>query len=130
MVRIVKKAEERRGEIIEAARRLFLTKGYDNTTMQDVMHHLQIAKGTIYHYFNSKEQLLEAVILHVAEDEIARQEVILENTEGNALQRLECLIMSSANGHGENDHEELLDNLHQTANAGMHIKLLALLVTM
>jgi len=130
MVRIVKKPEERRSEIIEAARQLFLTKGYDNTTMRDVMRHLNIAKGTIYHYFESKEQMLEAVITYVAEVEIARQEAVLAGSEGNALQRLECLIMSSASGHGEEGHEDLLEHLHQTANAGMHIKLLALLVTM
>jgi len=130
MVRIVKKPEERREEIIEAARQLFLTRGYDNTTMRDVMRHLQIAKGTIYHYFKSKEELLEAVILYVAEVEIARQKAVLESSDGNALQRLECLIMSSANGHDEEGHAELLEHLHQTSNAGMHIKLLALLVTM
>ena len=130
MVRVVKKAEERKSEIIAAACQLFLTKGYDSTTMQDVMRHLQIAKGTIYHYFSSKEQLLEAVIDSVAEDEMQRLSETLDNTKGNALERLEHLIMDGANRHGEDDHEELLGHLHKTANAGMHIRLLAKVVTM
>jgi len=130
MVRIVKKPEERRGEIIEAACHLFLSKGYDNSTMQDVMHHLGIAKGTIYHYFSSKEQLLEAVLEHVAEGEIARQREILQNCSGNGLERLKMLIIGSATHHNEDEHENLLENLHKTANAGMHIRLLAKIVTM
>ena len=59
MARIVKKPEERRQEIIEAARELFQAKDYEKTTMRDVMDKLGIAKGTIYHYFRSKEDLLE-----------------------------------------------------------------------
>lgn len=129
MVRIVKKPEERRSEIIQAAGQLFLTKGYDRTTMQDVMRHLGIAKGTIYHYFGSKEELLEAVILHVAEEEMQRLEITLEQTEGNALERLQKLIMEGTSRHGEEDHEDLIEHLHKAANAGLHNRLLAVLIT-
>ena len=54
MVRIVKKPEERRQEIVSASRSLFLAQGYERTTMQDVMLKLRIAKGTTYHYFSPK----------------------------------------------------------------------------
>jgi len=49
MVRTVKKAEVRKLEIVEMAKSLFQTKGFDETSMQDVMEQLGIAKGTIYH---------------------------------------------------------------------------------
>ena len=62
MARVVKNAEDRRDEIIKAARELFETKDYDKSTMQDIMGKLNIAKGTIYHYFKSKQALLEAVV--------------------------------------------------------------------
>ena len=62
MARIIKKPTERRSDIVNAARYLFQSKEYDKTTMQDVMDYLGIAKGTIYHYFESKEAILEAVI--------------------------------------------------------------------
>ena len=62
MVRTVKKPEIRRQEIIQAAHKIFSTKGYEKTTMKDVMDELEIAKGTIYHYFKSKEDLFEAVV--------------------------------------------------------------------
>ncbi len=128
MVRIVKKPEERRSEIVAAACKLFLTKGYDSTTMRDVMRHLGIAKGTIYHYFASKEELLEAVIDSLVEDQMTRLEEVLKNAEGTALKRLEKLIMSGSN-RDTKGHQDLLDHLHQASNANMHIRLLAKVVT-
>ncbi len=130
MVRIVKKPEERKSEIVAAACELFLSKGYDSTTMQDVMRKLGIAKGTIYHYFSSKEDLLEAVIDSLAESEMLRLKKVLEKSKGNALSRLEQLIMSGANHDADDDHELLLDDLHKATNAGMHIRLLAKVVTL
>jgi AcrR family transcriptional regulator len=130
MVRIVKKPEERKSEIVATACQLFLSKGYDRTTMQDVMRHLGIAKGTIYHYFSSKEALLEAVIDSVAEGEMLRLKKLLENIKGNALERLEQLIMNGSNHDADDDHDDLLDHLHKNSNAGMHIRLLAKVVTM
>ena len=62
MTRIVKKPDERRKEIIQAARELFQEKTYEKMTMQELMKKLNIAKGTIYHYFSSKEDLLESVV--------------------------------------------------------------------
>jgi len=129
MVRIVKKPEERKSEIVAAACELFLSRGYERTTMRDVMRHLNIAKGTIYHYFSSKEELLEAVIDSVAEDEMRRLKTVLENIEGNVLERLEQLILNGSNQNND-DHDELLDHLHKNSNAGMHIRLLAKVVTM
>ena len=129
MVRVVKKPEERKSEIVATACQLFLSKGYDSTTMKDVMRHLGIAKGTIYHYFSSKEELLEAVIDSVAEDEMERLQAVLDDIEGTALDRLEQLILSSAKHGADDDHQELMDHLHQTSNAGMHIRLLAKVVT-
>jgi AcrR family transcriptional regulator len=58
MVRTVKKPDVRKAEILKAARHLFQTKDYESTTMQDVINALGIAKGTIYYYFKSKEDLL------------------------------------------------------------------------
>ena len=123
MVRTVKNPEERRADIINAACALFLSKGYENTTMKDVMVRLGIAKGTIYHYFSSKEDLLEAVICLVAEQEVARQAEAIKNCKGNALERMRLLTLAGA--HDSSEHGDLLEHLHKPANTGMHIRLLA-----
>ena len=55
-----RKERERRQheeEILQAARELFARKGYYNTTLEEIAHHAQFGKGTIYNYFSSKEDL-------------------------------------------------------------------------
>lgn len=126
MVRIVKDPQTRKEEIVAAAGELFLAKGYDKTTMKDVMTELKIAKGTIYHYFKSKEELLEEVIISVVESKMKLQRQLVDETKGTALERIEQLVLLGT--ESGSDQHALLDHLHQPANAGMHIRLVALLV--
>ena len=62
MSRIVKKPEVRKNEILDAARKFFFQKGYKQTTIQDIIDELGIAKGTFYYYFTSKLDLLDKLI--------------------------------------------------------------------
>jgi len=62
LARIIKEPAVRRNEIIEAAERFVYIKGYDQMTVQDILEALQISKGAFYHYFDSKQALLEALI--------------------------------------------------------------------
>ena len=48
--------------IVEAAQSLFMQNGYDKTSVNCIIEHLKLSKGTFYHYFESKEALLDAVI--------------------------------------------------------------------
>lgn len=48
--------------ILDVSQRLFLEKGYDNTTIQDIVDELGgLSKGAIYHHFKSKEEIMDAV---------------------------------------------------------------------
>ncbi len=70
MVRRVK-AEEysvKRNEIVDAAQRLIYTKGYEQMSIQDILNELQISKGAFYHYFDSKGDLLEALIYRMRQE--------------------------------------------------------------
>jgi AcrR family transcriptional regulator len=122
MVRIVKKSEERKSDIVEAAKRLFQTKNYEKTTMQDVMDALGIAKGTIYHYFKSKEALLEAVVEHIVDNNIQEMQVLVKSAKGNALEKLRMLVEK---GRIIGENAEIIEELHRPGNASMHIRLLA-----
>lgn len=62
MARVIKEYAVRRNEILDAAQRLVQTKGYEQMTIQDLLDDLQISKGAFYHYFTSKQALLEALI--------------------------------------------------------------------
>jgi AcrR family transcriptional regulator len=122
MARTVKKPEERRADIVEVARRLFGTKGYESTAMQDVMRELGIAKGTIYHYFRSKEELLEAVIEDIVDESVEHMQRAANEASGNAFDKIRVLVGA---GRVAEEHREVLDQLHRSDNSGMHARLLA-----
>ena len=52
----------RREAFVEAAQRLMQSRGYQQMSIQDVLDELQASRGAFYHYFDSKQALLEAVI--------------------------------------------------------------------
>ncbi len=50
-------------KILEVSQRLFLTNGYDNTTIQDIVEELGgLTRGAIYHHFKSKEEIMDALV--------------------------------------------------------------------
>jgi AcrR family transcriptional regulator len=53
--------QQRRKEIITAAEKVFFAKGYGNSTMDDIAEAAELSKGTLYLYFNSKDDLHMAV---------------------------------------------------------------------
>lgn len=61
-MRITKNPEERKKEITETAMALFEQKGIQKTSMNDIAMELNVAKGLIYYYFKSKEELIAFVI--------------------------------------------------------------------
>lgn len=122
MARVVKKPEERRREIVSASRNLFLKQGYESTSMQEVMTKLGIAKGTAYHYFKSKEELLEVVVEEMVAEYMAVVEKALKKCKGNSLEKMKVLV---ASGKTHPHKKETLDDLHRPENMGMHVRLLA-----
>jgi AcrR family transcriptional regulator len=66
MTRIVKEADVRRNEILDAAQHFFYTRGYEQTSVQDIIDQVGIAKGTFYHHFASKQDVLDALIQRIA----------------------------------------------------------------
>ncbi len=59
--RVVKPTEQRRAEILASALQLFSSRGFSDTTMDEIAHVAGVAKGTVYLYFQSKEHLLLAL---------------------------------------------------------------------
>ncbi len=70
MARTVKQEEytARRKEILAVAQRLVYSVGYDHLSIQDILDELEISKGAFYHYFDSKQDLLEALIEHLVDE--------------------------------------------------------------
>ncbi len=122
MARTTKKPDIRRKEIIQAARGLFQTKEYDRTTMQELMDTLNIAKGTIYHYFSSKEDLLEAVVEDLVDEELRRKEQLMKSSQCRNLTALEKIRVLVTTDTMAEEHEQLLVNLHHPGNTLMHTR--------
>jgi AcrR family transcriptional regulator len=68
-----RKARTRQG-LLMAARRLFAARGMDGTTIAEIAEHADVAIGSFYNYFGTKEKLLDALI----EEELSRQRGLLE----------------------------------------------------
>lgn len=66
-MRVVKEATVRRNEILDAAEQLFVTKGFDGTSTNDILERVGIACGTLYYHFKSKEEILDAMIERMTE---------------------------------------------------------------
>lgn len=118
----MKKPVNRREEILKVARNLFLTRDYDKTTMVEIMDALEIAKGTIYHYFKSKELLFEAVIEDIVDENIKQMRTLIKKSSKNALEKIQ-LLMNRGNISQEN--EKIIEQLHKPANDALHSRLLA-----
>jgi AcrR family transcriptional regulator len=57
-----------RDRIVSAAMRLFTAVGYEDTSIEDLLADLQISRGALYHHFNGKKELFEAVLERVEAD--------------------------------------------------------------
>jgi AcrR family transcriptional regulator len=64
--------EHRRQEIIEAARSCFLRNGFHQTTTDEICHEAAITPGGLYHYFDSKDDIISAVIKDTARTRVGR----------------------------------------------------------
>lgn len=62
--------EERRQDILDAARRVFVEKGYDNATMNDIAAAADVSAGSIYRYFENKRDLIAAASNACVEEDL------------------------------------------------------------
>ena len=87
MARIVKAPDVRRSEILDVAQRLFYRNGYEQSSVQDIISEIGIAKGTFYHYFSSKQDLLDAMIERMIDQTLQAVEPIVNDNQLNALEK-------------------------------------------
>jgi AcrR family transcriptional regulator len=103
MARITKPVEERKQEIIDTARAMFIKKGFDKTQMADISKKMDVAAGTVYHYFKSKTELLYAVIDELVYEKTQKRQQILSQTKGSALDRLKIIVKAFEQGKFHED---------------------------
>lgn len=90
--RIVKHPKIRRIEIINTAEKLFQKEGYDNTSVEAIIKKAGIAKGTFYHYFKTKQDILQASVDRIGEKMKHHFNEIAEHPKLNAIDKLKLMI--------------------------------------
>jgi AcrR family transcriptional regulator len=86
----------RRDAFLDVAQRLIQTKGYEAMSIQDLLNELEASKGAFYHYFDSKQALLEAVVERFADGAMASMAPVLNDPELPALKKLERVLAGIA----------------------------------
>lgn len=87
-----RRKNDRPNEIIKAGLAAFGDKGFAATRLEDIAHRAGISKGTIYLYFNSKEQLFEAAIQQFSVPFFSDTDVLLSQYQGSTRELLTVLF--------------------------------------
>ncbi len=120
-MRVVKEAEERKNEILDAAEILFVTKGYDGTSTGDILDKVGIARGTLYYHFKSKEDILDALTERISNAMFAGAKQVADDKDIPVFDRIvkcvACLKLRSDIGN------EVIKQVHKPQNALMHQKM-------
>ncbi len=121
-MRTVKAADVRKSEILDAAGALFNQKGYDATTISDIINKLGVARGLVYYHFKSKEEILDALIERTGTEFLAAAKRIAEDKSIPVFERLfQTLLAMNAKGNDE-EIEATAEQMHKPQNALMHQK--------
>ncbi|HEY1425146.1 MAG TPA: TetR/AcrR family transcriptional regulator [Caulobacteraceae bacterium] len=100
--RVIKPPAVRRAELIDCAQALFLAKGYERTTINDVIVATGLSKGAFYHHFRAKEDLLEAIAERFARQALTQALDVQNDPSLSALDRLNRLLAMSRDWKAEN----------------------------
>ena len=88
----MRKGDAKRQEMLNAAEKLFCSRGYDATSVQDILNVLHASKGGFYHHFSSKEDVLRTLISQRAERASAYAVEQLANCGKQVLDRFNTLL--------------------------------------
>ena len=108
----MKKGDDRRQQILSTAERLFYEKGYEATSIQDILDAMSLSKGGFYHHFESKMSLLSDICEVRAEEARQGMAEAVAACEGGALDKLNALFLRGGLLQGTNmDFVALLLNV-------------------
>lgn len=108
--------DERRTQILDESQQLFIAKGYEATTINDILEAVGIAKGTLYHHFSNKEAILVALVNRTVERSVTAAQKSAES-DGPALERFFAAVAAARVNPGD---IELAEQFHGT-DARFHL---------
>ena len=109
--------------ILDTAQNLFYTIGYETTSIQTIIDTVGIAKGTFYHHFKSKEELLDKLIERLSDTIIGTMGNVAEDTSLNALEKLNKAFTLAGQIKVDTDNVEVIivltKNFYKESNIRM-----------
>ena len=96
MARTAKNHLTKKRELVNIAEKLFLQKGYAETSVDDILSAAGLSKGGFYHYFKTKDEVLAESVGFFIEDTLLELEPIVENKTMNAMEKLTLFLTKQA----------------------------------
>ena len=121
-----KEAEKRKIEILDVADELFGKKGFDGTSTNDILEKVGIARGTLYHHFKSKEEIMDALIERYSDRLLGAAKEIASDKTIPLVNRIIRVVMSMNLSGGSS--EEIMEHIHRPQNALMHQKIQKMII--
>jgi AcrR family transcriptional regulator len=117
----------KKDQILDTSLQLFMKKGFDATSISDILSQLDIARGTLYYHFESKEAIMDAIIERLLNQVLEKIEKLMTN---NSLSQAEKFMgfFTSINLTQLTGDEEIVDYFNQPQNALFHEKSNRLLI--
>lgn len=81
--------------ILDAATHLFVEKGYDATSLQDIINETNLSKGAIYHHFSSKEEIFEAIFHRIGEENTTALAKVRDDKSLSGLEKLRAIFKAA-----------------------------------
>lgn len=116
------KPEDRRNQLLDCAYELFFTKGFEDTTMADILASSGVSKGGFYHHFASKDELVFGIFDRMAAQIAAAMQAIVDDTSEPAVNRLQAIYNLQAQAISAMGPEAVIythNALTQIANLGL-----------
>ena len=114
--------KSKKEQILDVSLSLFLEKGYDNTSISDILSNLNIARGTLYYHFESKEAIMDEIIERSIKSVIEEAKGIVFR-KGMTVQEKMFTLFSSTSMKRLSGRELMIDYLNQPQNALLHEKI-------
>lgn len=114
--------KSKKEQILNVSLSLFLEKGYDNTSISDILSNLDIARGTLYYHFESKEAIMDTIIERSIKNVIEEAKSVVFR-KGLTVQEKMFTLFSSTSMKRLSGRELMIDYLNQPQNALFHEKI-------
>jgi AcrR family transcriptional regulator len=111
-------AQEREARIVELAEKLFVRNGYDNTTVDQIVSEMRLAKGTYYYHFESKEDLLIAVSEKLIFDTSSKLLAVYSQKDRDIIWRIRNVLKTYQDDFYRNKH--IWTHVYHWRNAALY----------